>query len=81
MLDNEVLVLLDDIQVDERLNYIERTIAILERKTKVMHNKEVPLVKVYWQHRRGSEWTWELEAEMREHYLDLFAATDFEDEV
>ena len=39
------------------------------------------LVKVQWQHRRGSEWTREPEDEMREHYLDLFASADFEDEV
>lgn len=42
--------------------------AILERKVKVLWNKEIPLVKVQWEHRRGSEWTWEPEAEMQEHY-------------
>ncbi|KAJ9546574.1 hypothetical protein OSB04_019117 [Centaurea solstitialis] len=35
-----------DIQVDERLNYIERPIAILERKMKSLRNKEIELVKV-----------------------------------
>ena len=63
------------------MNYVERIVTILERKTKVLHNKEIPLVKVQWQHRRGSEWTWEPEAEMREHYPELFATTDFKDEV
>ena len=70
-----------DIQVDERLNYVERPVAILERTMKVLWNKEIPLVKVQWEHRRGSEWTWEPEAEMREHYQDLFAAVDFEEKV
>lgn len=51
---NEAAVIsLDEIQVDESLNYIERPIAILDRKTKVLRNKEVKLVKVQWQHRRG----------------------------
>ena len=72
---------LDDIQVDERLNYMERHVTILERKKKIMRNKEIPLVKVMWEHRRGSKWTWEPEAEMRENYLALFTSTDFEDEV
>ena len=45
--------------MDESLNYIERPIVILDRKTKVLWNKEVKLVKMQWQHRRGSEWTWE----------------------
>ncbi|KAJ9561559.1 hypothetical protein OSB04_006719 [Centaurea solstitialis] len=63
---------IDDIQVDERLNYIERPIAILERKTKSLRNKEIGLVKVQWEHRKGSEWTWEPEAEMRSNYPELF---------
>ena len=42
--------------------------AVLERKVKVQRNKEVPLVNVQWEYRRGSKWTWELAAEMREHY-------------
>lgn len=37
---------LGDIQVDERLNYIERLMAILNRKTKTLQNKAVGLVKV-----------------------------------
>ena len=75
---------LEDIQVDSSLNYIERPIAILDRKMKTLMNKVVQLVKVQWQHRKGSEWTWESEEEMREHYPQLFSdsiAADFEDEV
>ncbi|KAJ9542418.1 hypothetical protein OSB04_028924 [Centaurea solstitialis] len=64
---------LDDIQVDESLNYVERPIAILERKVKKLHNKEIGIVKVQWQHRRGSEWTWEPEAKMRERCPELFS--------
>ncbi|KAJ9561718.1 hypothetical protein OSB04_006878 [Centaurea solstitialis] len=37
---------IDDIQVDERLNYAEKLIAVLERKTKTLRNKEVGIVKV-----------------------------------
>ena len=37
---------LEDIQVDNRLNYIERPIAILDRKTKTLQNKVLELVKV-----------------------------------
>ena len=58
---------LDDNQVDDRIIYIKRPLAILDSKTKPLHNKVVSLVKVRWQHWKGSEWTWEPEAEMREH--------------
>ena len=46
MLDNEVVVPLDDIQVDERLYYVKRPMVILERKMKVLRNKEIALVKL-----------------------------------
>ena len=39
---------------------------ILDRKVKILRSKEVRLVKVQWEHRKGSEWTWEPESEMRE---------------
>ena len=83
MVDDSAVVPLEDIQVDDRLNNIDRPISILHRKTKTLRNKEVELVKVYWKHRKGSEWTWELEDEIREHYPKLFlaAAADFGEEV
>ena len=37
---------MDEIQVDEHLNNVERPVAILERKVKVLQNTEVTLVKV-----------------------------------
>ena len=43
--------------------------AILDRKSRDLRNKRVELVKVQWQHRKGSEWTWEPEDEMREHLM------------
>ena len=80
MLDDEVVVPLDNIQVDESLNF-EGPVATVERKMKIMRNEEIPLLKFQWQHRKGSKWTWELEAEMREHYPELFMMANFEDEV
>ncbi|KAJ9542719.1 hypothetical protein OSB04_029225 [Centaurea solstitialis] len=71
--DESAHVPMDDIQVDGGLNYIERPVAVLERKVKQLRNKEIGLVKVQWQHRKGSEWTWEPEANMRERYPELFS--------
>ena len=47
VLDEDAVITFDDIHVDERLNYVERLVAILERKVKVLRSKEVPLVKVW----------------------------------
>ena len=75
------MVPLEDIQVDASLNYAERPVAIRDQKIKVLRNKEVPLVLVQWQHRKGSEMTWEPEREMHEQHPELFAERDFEGEV
>ena len=81
-MDDSAVVALEDMQVDYSLNYIERLVSIIDRKTKDPRNKRVELVKVQWQHHKGSEWTWEPEDEMREHCPERFlATTDFENEV
>ncbi|KAJ9561484.1 hypothetical protein OSB04_006644 [Centaurea solstitialis] len=64
---------LDDMQADESSNYAERPVAVLKRKEKRLQNKEIGTMKVQWQHQKGSEWTYEPEAEMREKYPELFA--------
>ncbi|KAI3777919.1 hypothetical protein L1987_47722 [Smallanthus sonchifolius] len=70
--DESAQVSLDDIEVDNKLNYIEEPTAILDRKEKRLRNKVIPLVKVQWKHRKGSEATWETESEMRELYPQMF---------
>ena len=42
--DESAVVPLGDIQVIACLNYVERPVAIVDRKIKVLRNKEVPLV-------------------------------------
>ncbi|KAJ9545549.1 LOW QUALITY PROTEIN: hypothetical protein OSB04_025256 [Centaurea solstitialis] len=43
--------------------HVERPIAVLEMKNKILRNKD--LDRVQWGHRKGSEWTMEPEAEFR----------------
>lgn len=44
--DESAYVPLEDVTIDEKLNYVEQPIAILERKTKSLRNKETGIVKV-----------------------------------
>ncbi|XP_022024159.1 uncharacterized protein LOC110924465 [Helianthus annuus] len=70
--DETALVPLDDIELDEGVNYVEIPIAIKDVKVKNLRNKAVRQVLVQWQHRKGSELTWEAEDEMRKQYPFLF---------
>ncbi|XP_021999401.1 uncharacterized protein LOC110896245 [Helianthus annuus] len=63
---------LEDIEIDERMNYVERPVAIEDSKVKTLRNKEIKQVLVQWQHRKGSDLTWEPEDEMRKFYPSLF---------
>lgn len=76
-----VVVPLDEIQVNVRLNYVNKPISILDRKTKTFHYKMVGLVKVQWQHQKSSQWTWEPKEGVKEHYVKLFMAADFKDQL
>ena len=75
--DETALVPLDDIELDEGLNYVERPLAIKDVKVKNLRNKAVKQVLVQWKHRKGSELTWEAEDEMRKHYPFLFGMYTF----
>ena len=46
LVDDLAVVPLEDIQVDGNLNYIERPVVILDRKSKDLRNKRVERVKV-----------------------------------
>lgn len=50
VIDKSVVVPLDDIQVDDRMNFIEWPVEILDWKTKTLWSKVLGLVKVQWQH-------------------------------
>ena len=39
LVDDSVVVLMDDIQVDDGLNYIERPLAVLDKRTETLRNK------------------------------------------
>ncbi|KAD5507398.1 hypothetical protein E3N88_15101 [Mikania micrantha] len=70
--DESAYVPLEDLVIDDKLNYIEKPVAILDRKVKQLRNKTINQVMVQWKNRRGSDATWESEDEMRKFYPFLF---------
>ncbi|XP_075515781.1 uncharacterized protein LOC142550591 [Primulina tabacum] len=54
------------------LSYEEVPVQIIDRKVKVLKNKEIGFVKVLWRNHVIEEATWEPEEEMRQRYPDLF---------
>ncbi|GJR23552.1 putative reverse transcriptase domain-containing protein [Tanacetum coccineum] len=64
---------LDEIQVDAKLNFMEEPVEILEREFKKLKRSRIAIVKVRWNSKRGPEFTWEREDQMKLKYSHLFS--------
>ncbi|GJQ98579.1 reverse transcriptase domain-containing protein [Tanacetum coccineum] len=64
---------LDEIQIDDKLNFIEEPVEIMDREVKRLKKSRILILKVHWNSRRGPEFTWEREDQMKKKYPQLFA--------
>ncbi|GKE27388.1 putative reverse transcriptase domain-containing protein, partial [Tanacetum coccineum] len=64
---------LDEIRVDAKLNFVEEYVEILEREFKKLKRSRISIVKVRWNSKRGPEFTWEREDQMKLKYSHLFS--------
>ncbi|GJT36759.1 putative reverse transcriptase domain-containing protein [Tanacetum coccineum] len=71
--DESLAIPLDEIHVDDKLNFIEEPVEIMDREVKRLKQSRIPIVKVRWNSRRGPEYTWEREDQMQKKYPHLFA--------
>nr|GEU66106.1 putative reverse transcriptase domain-containing protein [Tanacetum cinerariifolium] len=62
--DEPLAIPLDEIYVDDKLNFIEEPVEIMDREVKRLKQSRIPIVKVRWNSRRGPEYTWEREDQM-----------------
>ncbi|GJZ94586.1 hypothetical protein Tco_0666789 [Tanacetum coccineum] len=65
---------LEEIKIDDKLHFVEEPIKIIDREDKKLKRSWIPILKVYWNSRRGPEFTWEREDEMKRKYPQLFAS-------
>nr|GEX25425.1 hypothetical protein [Tanacetum cinerariifolium] len=70
--DEPLVMPLEGIHVDDRLQFVEEPVEIMEREIKRLKRSRIPLVKVRWNSRRGPEFTWECEDLFRTKYPHLF---------
>ncbi|GKD60045.1 putative reverse transcriptase domain-containing protein [Tanacetum coccineum] len=65
---------LEEIKIDYKLRFVEEPIKIMDREVKKLKRSWIPIVKVCWNSRRGPEFTWEREDEMKRKYPQLFVS-------
>ncbi|GJU68455.1 hypothetical protein Tco_1254714 [Tanacetum coccineum] len=66
---------LEEIKIDDKLCFVKEPIEIMDHEVKKLKRSWIPIVKVHWNSRRGPEFTWEREDEMKRKYPQLFASS------
>ncbi|GKD24658.1 hypothetical protein Tco_1230872 [Tanacetum coccineum] len=72
--DENLVIPLEEIQLDDKLHFIEEPVEIMDREVKQLKQSQIPIVKVRWNSRRGPEYTWEREDFFKRHYPHLFSS-------
>nr|GFC49670.1 putative reverse transcriptase domain-containing protein [Tanacetum cinerariifolium] len=70
--DKPLVMPLEGIHIDDRLQFMEDPVEIIEREIKRLKRSRIPFIKVRWNSRRGPEFTWEREDSFRKKYPTSF---------
>ncbi|GJT39975.1 hypothetical protein Tco_1480255 [Tanacetum coccineum] len=62
-----------ELQLDDKLNFVEEPVEVMDREIKQLKRSRIPIIKVRWNSKRGPEFTWEREDEIRAKYPHLFS--------
>ncbi|GJX27167.1 putative reverse transcriptase domain-containing protein [Tanacetum coccineum] len=65
--------LVDGFRVDAKLNFVEESVEILEKEFKKLKRSRIAIVKVRWDSKRGPEFRWKREDQMKLKYPHLFS--------
>nr|GEY12623.1 putative reverse transcriptase domain-containing protein [Tanacetum cinerariifolium] len=72
--DENIVIPLKEIQLDDKLHFIEEPVEIMDRDVKQLKQSRIPIVKVRWNSRRGLEYTWEREDFFKRNYTHMFSS-------
>nr|GEW57058.1 putative reverse transcriptase domain-containing protein [Tanacetum cinerariifolium] len=70
--DERLSIPLDEVQLDDKLHFIEEPAEIMDREVNKLKQSHIPIVKVRWNSHRGPKYTWEREVQMKSKYPYLF---------
>nr|GEV64025.1 hypothetical protein [Tanacetum cinerariifolium] len=60
----------DEIQIDDKLNFIKEPVKIMDQEVKQLKKSRILNVKVRWNSRRGPEFMWEREDQMKKKTMN-----------
>ncbi|GKB12470.1 putative reverse transcriptase domain-containing protein [Tanacetum coccineum] len=70
--EESLIIPLKELRLDDKLDFMEEPIESMDREVKQLRQSHIPIVKVRWNSKRGPEFTWEREDQIRAKYPHLF---------
>ncbi|GJS52656.1 putative reverse transcriptase domain-containing protein [Tanacetum coccineum] len=71
--DESLVIPMKELRLDDKLNFVEEPVEIMDREVKQLKQSRIPIVKVRWNSKRGLEFTWEYEDQIHAKYPHLFS--------
>ncbi|GJS80437.1 putative reverse transcriptase domain-containing protein [Tanacetum coccineum] len=71
--DESLIILIKELQLDDKLNFVEEPVEVMDREIKQLNRSHFPIIKVRWNSKIGPEFTWERKDEIRAKYPHLFS--------
>ncbi|GKD77079.1 putative reverse transcriptase domain-containing protein [Tanacetum coccineum] len=62
-----------ELRLDDKLNFVDEPVEIMDREVKQLKQSCIPIIKIRWKSKRGPEFTWEREDQIRAKYPHLFS--------
>ncbi|GJV17004.1 hypothetical protein Tco_1362327 [Tanacetum coccineum] len=71
--DESLVIPMKELRLDDKLNFVEEPVEIMDREVKKLKQSRITIVKVRWNSKRGPEFTWEREDQICAKYPHLFS--------
>ncbi|KAL7602921.1 hypothetical protein Lser_V15G16607 [Lactuca serriola] len=72
LVEDTLVIPLGEIELNTDLHFIEEPVEIMDREIKKLRQSRIPIVKVRWNSKRGLEFTWEQEDQIKKKCPQLF---------
>ncbi|GJY94576.1 reverse transcriptase domain-containing protein [Tanacetum coccineum] len=63
--DESLVISMKELRLNDKLNFVEELVEIMDREVKQLKQSHIPIVKVRWNSKRGPEFTWERKDQIR----------------
>ncbi|GKE98217.1 hypothetical protein Tco_0021568 [Tanacetum coccineum] len=70
--DKSLVIPLEELHVDDKLHFMEEPVEVMDREIKHLKRSRIPIIKVRWNSKRGPEFTWEREDQLKQKYPHIF---------